>query len=58
MQANRQSTFDDLEPVLQDENLEEVIDPNQVRPRTREALKLYEELEYLKRAFPEDPLFD
>ena len=58
MQANRQMTLDDLEPVLNDELNEEVLESSQVQPRTMEALRLYEEMQYLKDAFPEDPLFD
>lgn len=48
MQANHQQTLDDLEPVIERNQDERIVDPNQVQPRSRDALRIYDELQAAK----------
>lgn len=58
MPANRQSTLDDLEPVLSDDR-EDILDYHQVKPCSTSGRRLYERLQELKELqLEEDPLFD
>lgn len=56
MSANHQKTLDDLEPVLEPQPTELIIGPKAVKPRSRDALNLYERMQEL-RLVEEDPLF-
>jgi len=52
----RQKTFDESEPVIQRLNKEQVTNPNDVTPRSRSALEVYDEIQALE-LVEEDPLF-
>lgn len=42
MKPNHQPTFDDLEPVLEPENRERILEPSQVKnSKSRNAIDLY-----------------
>lgn len=55
----RQKTFDDSEPVIDSVNLpgEKLTTPNEVKPRSRNALEVYDEIE-AARLIEDDPLYD
>ena len=55
-EVKRQSTLDDEERVLPPQNRDHVMSPDDVKPRSRDALNLYESIQKL-RLTEIDPLF-
>ena len=56
MEPSRQKTLDDEERVLPKRNKDPILEPCHVKPRSRNALEVYDKLQRLK-LVEDDPLF-